>query len=62
MSNQFDMKELSKTISELRETAENLLKAGGEIEAVRRNITKILANIRMLELNISDVNEIVHGS
>ena len=56
------MKELSKTISELRRTTENLLKAGGEIEAVRRNITKILANIRMLELNISDVNEIVHGS
>ena len=62
MSNQLDMKELSKTISELRRTTENLLKAGGEIEAVRRNITKILANIRMLELNISDVNEIVHGS
>jgi hypothetical protein len=55
------MKELSKTISELRRTTENLLKAGGEIEAVRRNITKILANIRMLELNISDVADITNG-
>ncbi len=56
------MKELSRTIGELRGTAERLLKAGGEIEAIKRNVTKILANVKMLELNISDVNEIVHGS
>lgn len=62
MSDQFDMKELSRTIGELRGTAERLLKAGGEIEAIKRNVTKILANVKMLELNISDVNEIVHGS
>jgi len=56
------MKELSKTISELRGTAERLLKTGGEMEAIKRNVTKILANVKMLELNISDVNEIAHGS
>ena len=61
MNNQFDMKELSKTISELRRTAENLLKAGGEIEAIKRNVTKILANIKMLELNISDVADITNS-
>ena len=62
MNDQFDMKELSKTISELRGTAERLLKTGGEMEALKRNVTKILANVKMLELNISDVNEIAHGS
>jgi hypothetical protein len=56
------MKDLSKTISELRGAAEHLLKTGGEMEAIKRNVTKILANVKMLELNISDVNEIVHGS
>lgn len=62
MNDQFDMKELGKTIGELRWAAERLLKTGGEMEAIKRNVTKILANVRMLELNISDVNEIVHGS
>lgn len=62
MNDQFDMNELSKTISELRKTAEHLLKAGGEIEAIKRNVTRILANIKMLELNVSDVNEIANGS
>jgi len=62
LNDQFDMKDLSKTISELRGAAEHLLKTGGEMEAIKRNVTKILANVKMLELNISDVNEIVHGS
>lgn len=61
MNSQLDLNELSKTIRELRGTAENLLKTGGDIEAIKRNVTKILANVKMLELNISDVNEIVHG-
>jgi len=55
------MKDLSKTISELRGAAEHLLKTGGEMEAIKRNVTKILANVKMLELNISDVTDITNG-
>ncbi len=61
MNDQFDMKDLSKTISELRGAAEHLLKTGGEMEAIKRNVTKILANVKMLELNISDVTDITNG-
>ncbi len=60
MNDQFDMKELGKTIGELRGAAERLLKTGGEMEAIKRNVTKILANVRMLELNISDVADITN--
>jgi len=55
------VKELSRTIGDLRANAERLLKAGGEMEAIKRNVTKILANIRMLELNISDVADITNS-
>jgi len=61
LNDQFDMKDLSKTISELRGAAEHLLKTGGEMEAIKRNVTKILANVKMLELNISDVTDITNG-
>lgn len=61
MNDQFDVKELSSTIGDLRANAERLLKAGGEMEAIKRNVTKILASIRMLELNISDVADITNS-
>jgi hypothetical protein len=61
LNSQLDLNELSKTIRELRGTAENLLKAGGDIEAIKRNVTKILANVKMLELNISDVADLTNG-
>lgn len=45
-------------IRELRKTAEDVMAEGAEIEAVKRNIKRILASITMLELNVCDVKEI----
>jgi len=45
---------LDKKIVRLRKIAEDILENGRDIEAVSRNTKRILASIRMLEINISD--------
>lgn len=50
--------EMDRKIRLLRQTTEELLDAAGDIEAVRRNAKRILASVKMLELNICDVKRI----
>jgi hypothetical protein len=52
------MEGMSEKIRLLRETAEELMIMGGEVEAVRKNLVRLLASTRMLELNISDVRNL----
>lgn len=51
--------EMDQKIRLLRRTAEELMALGGEIEAVKKNLVRLLASTRMLELNISDVREVL---
>ena len=51
--------EMDKLIQRMRQCAEELKEKSGNIQAVERNVDRILANIKMLELNISDVKELV---
>ncbi len=51
--------EMDKLIRRMRRCAEELKEKSGNIQAVERNVDRILANIKMLELNISDVKELV---
>ena len=51
-----DMDEL---IQRLRQGAEQLKEMSGEVQAVQRNVDRILANIKMLELNISDLKDLI---
>jgi len=52
------LKEMGERIRELRRVAEELKDSGGDIEAVRRNVERILASVRILELNICDVEDL----
>lgn len=54
-----DLERLDVKIKELRRTAEEIGTLGEDIEAVKRNIVRILASTKMLEINISDVREII---
>jgi hypothetical protein len=47
--------EMNRRIQSIKRSIIELQNLGGEIEAVRRNADRILASIRMLELNISDL-------
>lgn len=56
----YDIDAMDKKIKELRRVAEELEELGGEIEAVKRNLVRLKATIKMLELNVSDA-KLVYG-
>jgi hypothetical protein len=58
MTQDYDIKAMAEKISAIRKDAEALKEISGGIPAVDRNADRILANVRMLEININDVAEI----
>lgn len=54
-----DLKEMDRVIKELRENARYLMEISGGMQCVDRNCDRILASVKMLELNISDVVDII---
>jgi hypothetical protein len=54
----WNMDEMNELIKRLRITAEQLKEKSGGIQAVDRNVERILANVKMLEINVSDVMEV----
>jgi hypothetical protein len=59
VTEEYDIKEMADKIRALRQKATELKEMSGGIETVDRNVDRILANVRMLELNISDVADIL---
>ncbi len=55
---QFDLDEIDTKIQLMKRTAEELARAGENFPAIARNIVRISAGIKMLEVNISDVVEL----
>jgi hypothetical protein len=53
------IKELCGLIEQLRHVTETLKEKGDKIQAIKINTDRILANIKMLELNVSDVRELL---
>jgi prefoldin subunit 5 len=54
-----NIRDLNQSVQRMRQIAEELKGKAGMIQAVERNVDRILASIKMLELNISDVKEFV---
>lgn len=59
MAQEYDIKAMANKISALRKNAEELRKISGGIQAVDRNVDRILACVKMLEISISDAAEIL---
>ena len=55
MSEKIDLKEIDRKIQEIKEAAGELKQMAGEFPALERNTARILASIKMLEINISDI-------
>jgi hypothetical protein len=53
--NQREIKKLDTRIKAIRRAAQELKKFSGGIQAVDRNADRILASVKMLEINISDL-------
>jgi hypothetical protein len=52
-----DLIEIQQRILSLKKTAEELKQSTGDFPAIARNTARILASIKMLELNLSDLVE-----
>jgi hypothetical protein len=59
MAQDYNIKEMVKIIKALRQNAESLKEISGGIPAVEKNAERILTNVRMLEIDISDAAEIL---
>jgi hypothetical protein len=55
-----EIKKLDTRIKTIRNAAQELKKLSGGTQAVDRNADRILASVKMLEINISDLLELPH--
>ena len=55
MADMGNIEEMAKKIEVLKRTAMQLKEVSGGIQAVDRNVNRILATIKVLEINISDL-------
>ncbi len=58
MAHEYDIKGMAVKIGALKKTATELKAMSGKIQAIDRNVERILASIRMLEINISDIVDV----
>jgi archaellum component FlaC len=52
---EYKIEDMAEKIRLLKQTANELKSISGGIQAVDRNVDRILASIKMLEMNVSDV-------
>ena len=55
MSRQIDLDQINDKIQILKKTAEELKHIGEDFPAIGRNTIRILASVKMLEINVSDL-------
>jgi chaperonin cofactor prefoldin len=55
MAKKYKIDEIDAKIQEIKEAAKEIERLGGDIEAVKKNLVRLRASTKMLELNISDV-------
>ncbi len=59
MVEEYRIEEMGENIRVIKGAATELLRVSGGIQAVDRNVNRILASIKMLEINISDIGDVV---
>jgi len=58
MSSQIDIKKIHDKIQTMKSVARELNQLGEDFPALARNSVRILASIKMLEINVSDLVEL----
>ncbi|HUL31489.1 MAG TPA: hypothetical protein VLZ03_13640 [Thermodesulfobacteriota bacterium] len=54
-----EIKKLDTRIQTIKKAAQELKRLSGRIPAVDRNAVRILASVKMLEINVSDVKDLL---
>jgi prefoldin subunit 5 len=57
--NRRELRKLDTRIKIIKKAAQELKELSSEIQAVDRNAQRILASVKMLEINISDVKDLI---
>ena len=57
MAQQFDLDTINEKIQLMKKTAQELNQIGESFPAIARNTVRILASVKMLEINVSDLIE-----
>jgi aspartate/glutamate racemase len=55
MAKQIDLKKIDDKIQLLKQTTQELNRMGEDFPAIARNTARILASVKMLEINVSDL-------
>jgi hypothetical protein len=58
MAQQIDLNKINDKIQLLKKTAQELTQIGENFPAIARNTVRILASVKMLEINVSDLFEL----
>jgi hypothetical protein len=58
MAQQIDLHEINEKIQLMKRTAEELNRIGENFPTIARNTIRILASVKMMEINISDLVEL----
>ena len=58
MAKQIDLNQINDKIQLMKKTAEELNQIGEKFPAIARNTVRILASVKMLEINVSDLIEL----
>lgn len=58
MNNRIDLNEVNARIQSMKQAAEELNQIGENFPALARNTVRILASVKMLEINVSDLVEL----
>tara|TARA_B100000035_G_C21029444_1_gene567638 strand:+ start:2560 stop:2748 length:189 start_codon:yes stop_codon:yes gene_type:complete len=53
--NQFNLEEIDRLIQSMKKAAETAAEQAESFPALKKNVDRILASIKMLEINISDI-------
>jgi hypothetical protein len=56
--NRRELKKMDTRIRAIKKAAQELKKLSGGIQAIDRNTSRILASVKMLEINVSDLLEL----
>jgi hypothetical protein len=59
MVEEYDIKAMAGLIESLRHNAEKLKEIGAGMPVIEKNADRILADVKMLEININDVVEVL---
>jgi hypothetical protein len=58
MTESYPVKEMAENIQAIKKAATELQDISGGVQAVDRNVDRILASVKMLEINVSDIIDI----